>query len=247
MPKISELTTAVPTTDDFIPFVDNADGTTKKTTVSAIPFSVTIPDDSVTFAKLQNINTNRILGRSTAGTGDIEELNTTAIPALIGLWTSDSPQFTWVNVWHATDTTISRVSAWRIAVEGVNVPTISSTDTLTNKNFTSTTNVISENTTTASSTTPTPTGGSLKNYFTVTALAAGATFSAPSGTPVDGNMLLIRIKDNWTARTLAWNAIYRGGDTALPTTTILSKTLYLLFIYNSIDARWDLISKEDNH
>jgi hypothetical protein len=44
------------------------------------------------------VNANRILGRSTAGTGDIEELNVTAVPALIGLGTSDSPQFAGVNV-----------------------------------------------------------------------------------------------------------------------------------------------------
>lgn len=71
-------------------------------------------------AGLVDINTNRILGRSTAGTGAVEELNVTAIPALIGLWTSDSPQFTGVNIGHATDTTMTRVSAGKIAVEGVN-------------------------------------------------------------------------------------------------------------------------------
>jgi hypothetical protein len=38
-----------------------------------------------------------------------------------------------IELGHATDTTISRVSAGRIAVEGVNVVTASSTDTLTNK------------------------------------------------------------------------------------------------------------------
>lgn len=80
-----------------------------------------IINDSVTFSKVQNISTNRILGRSTAGTGDVEELNITAIPALIGLWTSDSPQFAGVNVGHATDTTMTRVSAGKIAIEGVNV------------------------------------------------------------------------------------------------------------------------------
>lgn len=44
-----------------------------------------------------------------------------------------APQISTIELWHATDTTISRVSAGRIAVEWVNVPTISSTDTLTNK------------------------------------------------------------------------------------------------------------------
>jgi hypothetical protein len=42
-----------------------------------------------------------------------------------------------VELGHATDTTVSRVSAGKIAVEGVNVVTISSTDTLTNKTLTS--------------------------------------------------------------------------------------------------------------
>lgn len=42
-----------------------------------------------------------------------------------------------LEVGHASDTTITRVSAGRIAVEGVNVVTISSTDTLTNKTLTS--------------------------------------------------------------------------------------------------------------
>lgn len=51
----------------------------------------------------------------------------------LGLDTDDSPQFAGIELGHASDTTLSRVSAGRIAVEGVNVPTISSTDTFTNK------------------------------------------------------------------------------------------------------------------
>lgn len=35
---------------------------------------VTIANDAVTFAKMQNISTDRLLGRDTAGTGDVEEL-----------------------------------------------------------------------------------------------------------------------------------------------------------------------------
>lgn len=45
-----------------------------------------------------------------------------------------------LNIGHASDTTVSRVSSGRIAVEGVNVPTISSVDTLTNKDYSSSTN-----------------------------------------------------------------------------------------------------------
>jgi len=42
-----------------------------------------------------------------------------------------------IELGHATDTTLARASAGRLSVEGVNVVTISSTDTLTNKTLTS--------------------------------------------------------------------------------------------------------------
>ena len=104
---------------------------------------------------------------------------------------------------------------------------------------------LNQMTTTASSSTPTPTGFAKRNTFIVTAQAASATFGAPSGTPADGNSLIIRIKDNGTARSLSWNAIYRTVDTAnvvLPTTTVISKWIYLGFMYNATDSKWDLIS-----
>ncbi len=99
--------------------------------------------------------------------------------------------------------------------------------------------------TTASSSTPTPTGDD-SDLYTITALAANATFAAPSGTPVNGQKLTIRIKDNGTARTLAWNSIYRAGDVALPTTTVVSKTMYLGFIYNGADSNWDFVAFVNN-
>jgi len=101
-------------------------------------------------------------------------------------------------------------------------------------------------TTATSSATPTP-NADTTDLYTLTAQAAGATFGAPTGTPYAGQKLMIRIKDNATAQTLAWNAIYRASsDLALPTTTILSKTLYLGFIYNAVDTKWDLIALLNN-
>lgn len=96
--------------------------------------------------------------------------------------------------------------------------------------------------TTTSSSTPTPTGDGIRNFFTVTAQAATATFGAPSGTPANGNRLIIRIKDNGTGRTLNWDAIYRAIGVTLPTTTVANKTLYVGFIYNSADSKWDCIA-----
>ena len=97
-----------------------------------------------------------------------------------------------------------------------------------------------------SSGTPTP-NVDTTDHYTVTALAVTATFGAPSGTPNDGQKLIIRIKDNGTARVLAWDAIYRAGtDVPLPTTTVISKTMYLGFIYNSTDSKWDLVASMGN-
>lgn len=120
--------------------------------------------------------------------------------------------------------------------------TPSSTDTFNNKTMIDTTNVISENTTTASSATPTPTGGSLRNFFTITALATNATFAAPSGTPANGNTLVIRIKNGGTLRNLAFNAIYRAIGFTLPTNIAANKTAYATMIYNSADSKWDVLS-----
>lgn len=99
-----------------------------------------------------------------------------------------------------------------------------------------------EVTTTASSATPTPTGGSARNLFTVTALAEAAAFAVPSGTPANGNKLIIRIKDNATARALTWNAIYRAIGFTMPSTTVISKTLWVGGIYNSTDSKWDMLA-----
>lgn len=95
--------------------------------------------------------------------------------------------------------------------------------------------------TTASSATPTPNCDNT-DLFAVTALAVGATFAAPVGAPVAGQKLIIRIKDSGTAQTLAWNAIYRVIGTVLPTTTVVSKVLYLGFIYNGGDGKWDCLA-----
>lgn len=119
------------------------------------------------------------------------------------------------------------------------------TQTLTNKTLTSpvinTPKITKREVTIASSATPTP-NADTTDIYTITALAAAAVFGAPTGTPTQGQTLIIRIKDNAIARALSFNAIYRAGtDLALPTTTVISKTMYVGFIYNSTDAKFDLM------
>ncbi len=95
--------------------------------------------------------------------------------------------------------------------------------------------------TTTSSSTPTP-NADTDDEYTVTALAASATFGAPTGTPTEGQMILIRIKDNGTAQSLSWNAIYHPIGITLPTTTVISKLLYVGCVYNNTSTQWDVIA-----
>lgn len=96
-------------------------------------------------------------------------------------------------------------------------------------------------TTEASSGTPTPNADS-QDVYALTALAAAAALGAPSGTPTNGQGLIVRIKDNGTARALTYNAIYRAVGVELPTTTVVGKTIYLGMIYNAQDTKWDVIA-----
>lgn len=95
---------------------------------------------------------------------------------------------------------------------------------------------------TTSSATPTPAISATRQQYNLTALAANATFGAPTGSPGDGYELTYRIKDNATSRTLTWNAIYRAVGVALPSATTISKTLYVKAIYNSADTKWDVLA-----
>lgn len=82
------------------------------------------------------------------------------------------------------------------------------------------------------------------SQYNVTALAEAATVAAPSGTPVDAQKLMIRLKDNGTARALTWTTTsggYRVIGSTLPTTTTAGKITYVGCIYNSADSFWDVI------
>jgi len=94
----------------------------------------------------------------------------------------------------------------------------------------------------ASSATVTPTAND--DLVVITAQAEALTLAAPTGTPVEGQSLMIRIKDNGTARGITWTSGaggYRAIGVTLPTTTVISKTTYVGLIYNSTDSRWDAI------
>ena len=80
------------------------------------------------------------------------------------------------------------------------------------------------------------------DQYAYTALAAGLTINAPTGTPVDGNKLMFRILDNGTSRSLTWDATYTVIGVTLPTATPAGKTLYVGCVYNANNTRWDVIA-----
>jgi hypothetical protein len=76
----------------------------------------------------------------------------------------------------------------------------------------------------------------------ISAQAAALVLANPTGSPYQGQKLIVRIKDDGTARAVTYGTQYRAMGTALPSTTVLSKTLYLGLIYNTTDVKWDLVA-----
>ena len=80
------------------------------------------------------------------------------------------------------------------------------------------------------------------DFAVITAQAEGLTIGAPTGSPVQGQKLIIRIKDDGSARSISFNAIFTAIGVTLPTTTTVSKKLYIGCIYNDTDTKWDVIA-----
>jgi len=127
-----------------------------------------------------------------------------------------------------------------IPTQTTGLASLTGTETLTNKRITARTTTI----TTAATITPTSDNTDL---YAITTLSTATTFTTPSGTPTEGQSLIIRVKDNGIARALTFSSIYSfSSDMPAPTTTVLSKTMYLAFIYNLIDTKWDCVGLINN-
>ena len=118
---------------------------------------------------------------------------------------------------------------------GASIATYTGTETLTNKRI----DPRVASAASASSLTPSI---ATADVYAYTALAAGLTINAPTGTPLDGDKLIFRLLDNGTSQTLTWNATYTVIGTTLPTATTISKTTYVGCIYNANNTRWDVIA-----
>ena len=76
----------------------------------------------------------------------------------------------------------------------------------------------------------------------ITAQAVALLIANPTGTPTQGQKLIIRIKDNGTARAITYGAGYRAIGVTLPVTTVINKTVYLGLIWNNNDSRSDAVA-----
>tara|TARA_Y100000592_G_C5363248_1_gene264699 strand:+ start:278 stop:622 length:345 start_codon:yes stop_codon:yes gene_type:complete len=83
------------------------------------------------------------------------------------------------------------------------------------------------------------------NEFVITSQNSSLTIAAPTGSPIQGQRLILIITDDGTSRSLTFNSIFRevNSSLVLPGATDASKTHYLGFKYNETTSTWDFIAK----
>lgn len=146
--------------------------------------------------------------------------------------TSKQLQFSLANITASTTRTLTVPDA-NTTVVGTDT-----TQTLTNKRLTP--RVVSV----SSSATPTINTDN-GDHFNLTALATAVTSFTTnlSGTPTDGQKIMIRIKDNGTARAITWGASFlSSGSAKLLTTTSVNMTHHNGFIWDAAKSAWVCIA-----
>ena len=77
------------------------------------------------------------------------------------------------------------------------------------------------------------------DQYELSAVANATEFSV-TGTPVDGQKLIVRITDAGVTKALTWTGFTAKGATP-PTDTTAGKTHYVGFIYSATDSTWDCV------
>lgn len=174
-----------------------------------------------------------VLGVPTSGT----LTNCTGLP-IAGLTASTSTALGVgsIELGAASDTTLSRSSAGVLAVEGVVIPSISSTNTLTNKWIQKRTG------TTTSSATPTINTDNV-DFYSLTAQTADITSFTTnlSGTPTEAQTLWVAITGT-AVRAITWGTSFEASTVALPTTTVTTARLDVGFIWNTVTSKWRCVA-----
>lgn len=137
-----------------------------------------------------------------------------------------------IELGHASDTTLSRSAAGVMAVEGVVIPSISSTNTLTNKRKT-------PRRTTTTGNAPTWNSDNC-DILVVTAITNSIDIGTNMtlGTHTEGDPLAVILLDDGTGRAITWGSNFEASTVALPTTTVASTKLRVGFLYNSATSKF---------
>jgi hypothetical protein len=137
-------------------------------------------------------------------------------------------------------TTKLKVTNFIVGTDTVTPPTATdtlvgkaTTDTLTNKRITPRVVTATDDATAVIDV-------DVTDQYQLTAVANATEFTV-SGTPVNGQKLIIRLKDAGAGKALTWTGFTAIGVT-LPTTTVASKTHYIGCIYNSAASTWDAVA-----
>lgn len=132
-----------------------------------------------------------------------------------------------------TDSTVMTFPSTSATVAG-----LATTQTLSNKRVTRRVVVTTQSATPTINTDNT-------DIASITALGQAITSMTTnlSGTPVNGDTLWISITDDGTARLITWGTSFEAsGNVALPTTTVLSTRLDVLFTWNTVTSKWRCIA-----
>ncbi len=77
------------------------------------------------------------------------------------------------------------------------------------------------------------------DLFEITALAAAITGFTITGTPLDGQVLNVRILDAGTGKGITWGTSFAAsGGVSLITTTVANKTHYNSFVWNAAKSKF---------
>lgn len=121
-------------------------------------------------------------------------------------------------------------------IGSVAIPTISSTNTLTNKRITRRLTTVNAPGATPSTNTD---NMDIAN-FTGLGTAITSMTTNLSGTPTDGQLIEFRFTDDGTARGITWGASFGSTTVTLPTTTVISTMLRVLCEWNG--SIWQCIA-----
>lgn len=166
--------------------------------------------------------------------------NTYTFPAstdtLIGRSSTDSLANKTISL--ASNTLSGTTAQFNAALSDSDFATLTGVETLTNKRLAPRVGSIT------SSATPTV-NTDLYDQYNITALSTNISSFNASGSPTDGQKLMIRITGS-AARTIVWNSTHftSSGNTTLLLSTAAGKTHLVGFIYDSAVARWVCVASD---